>query len=307
MTGQQEIDEAVEELHNRVQSLSASESKGAMDLMILPCYGALPQDKQQAIFDVAPPGCRKLVVATNIAETSLTIDGVRYVVDPGFVKQKQFNPEAMMDALLVVPISRSAAKQRAGRAGRTAAGICVRIYDEKQMEDNMLEETIPEIQRTNLTHTVLSLKGMGIEDVLDFNYMDPPPREMLEQALLQLYHIGALHSDGRISSRGKEMLDLPIDPPMARALLEAVEEGCAEDTLTVVSLMTAENLFYRPGRDDLRVDADQARLRFTDNCSDHLTLLNVYNAWLDNDKNNQWCRRNYIDARALGRGKKVSA
>jgi len=305
MTGQDEIDEAVEELHKRVQGLSAAEAKGVMDLMILPCYGALPQHQQQAIFDQAPDDCRKLIVATNIAETSLTIDGVRYVVDPGYVKQKQFNPESSMDALLVVPISRSAAKQRAGRAGRTAAGMCVRIYDEKHMEDNMGEETIPEIQRTNLTHTVLSLKGMGIEDVLEFNYMDPPPREMLEQALLQLYHIGALHSDGRISSLGKEMLDLPIDPPMARALLEAVDEGCAKEALTVVSLMAAENVFYRPSREDLRVEADAARLLLTDTCSDHLTLLNVYNAWLDNGRNPQWCRRHYVDQRALSRARKI--
>jgi len=182
----------------------------------------------------------------------------------------------------------------------------VRIYDEKHVEENMPEETVPEIQRTNLVHTVLALKGMGIDDVLDFNYMDPPPREMLERGLLQLYHIGALHRDGEISSTGREMLDLPIDPPMARALLEAIEEGVARDTLIVVSLMAAENLFFRPTREDLREDADKCRLRFTDTCSDHLTLLNVYDAWTNAGCSAGWCRQNYVDARALHRARKIS-
>jgi len=276
-----------------------------MDLMILPCYGALPQDKQQEIFDEAPEGCRKLVVATNIAETSLTIDGVRYVVDPGFVKQKQYNPESMMDALSVVPISKSAAKQRAGRAGRTGAGVCVRIYDEKWMEDTMMDETIPEIQRTNLCHTVLSLKGMGIDDVLDFNYMDPPPREMLEKALLQLYNIEALEEHGRITSLGRDMLELPVDPPMARALLEGIEERCAHDVLTVVSLLSAENIFYRPTREDLRQDADACHRLLTNDRSDHLTLLNTYTEWLRAGSSAGWCRRNYVDGRAMTRARRI--
>ena len=125
------------------------------------------------IFDPAPPGCRKVVIATNIAETSLTIDGIFYVVDPGFVKQKVYNSKAGIDALVVVPISQAQAKQRQGRAGRTGPGKCYRLYTERAFTDEMLPTAVPEIQRTNLASTILSLKAMGINDLLSFEFMDP--------------------------------------------------------------------------------------------------------------------------------------
>ena len=144
---------------------SSSRRRGAgvpQQLLVLPLYGALPQERQQAIFTPSRPGVRKVVVATNIAETSLTIDGVRYVVDPGFCKQKVYNPATGMDVLLVSPIAKVGAAQRAGRAGRTSAGKCYRLYSKEQFEE-MRHEAVPEIQRTNLSTTLLYLKVLGVQ------------------------------------------------------------------------------------------------------------------------------------------------
>ncbi len=162
LTGQEEIDTACEVLFERMKSLGPE----VPDLIILPVYSALPSEMQSRIFDPAPPGSRKVVIATNIAETSLTIDGIYYVVDPGFVKQKVYNSKTGMDALVVTPISQAQAKQRAGRAGRTGPGKCYRLYTERAYRDEMLSTPVPEIQRTNLAHTVLTLKAMGINDLL---------------------------------------------------------------------------------------------------------------------------------------------
>jgi ATP-dependent RNA helicase DHX8/PRP22 len=159
LTGQEEIDTACEILYERLKSLGPE----SPELLILPVYSALPSEMQTKIFEPAPPGSRKVVIATNIAETSLTIDGIFYVVDPGFVKQKVFNPKTGMDSLVVTPISQAQAKQRAGRAGRTGPGKCYRLYTERAYRDEMLGTNVPEIQRTNLASTVLSLKAMGLK------------------------------------------------------------------------------------------------------------------------------------------------
>ena len=147
----------------------------APELIILPVYGSLPSEMQSRIFDPPPVGSRKCVVATNIAEASLTIDGIYYVIDPGFCKQKAYNPKMGMDSLVVTPISQASARQRAGRAGRTGPGKCYRLYTEQAFRTEMLPSSIPEIQRTNLGNVVLQLKAMGINDLLGFDFMDPPP------------------------------------------------------------------------------------------------------------------------------------
>jgi ATP-dependent RNA helicase DHX8/PRP22 len=171
LTGQEEIDSACEVLFQRMKSLGPS----VPELIILPVYGALPSEMQSKIFEPAPPLSRKCIVATNIAEASLTIDGIYYVVDPGFCKQKVFNPKVGMDSLVVVPISQASATQRSGRAGRTGPGKCFRLYTELAFKNEMLPNSVPEIQRTNLANVVLQLKAMGINDLIHFDFMDPPP------------------------------------------------------------------------------------------------------------------------------------
>ena len=162
LTGQEEIDTCAEILYSRMKSLGDL----APELIILPVYGALPSEMQSRIFEPAPPGARKCIIATNIAEASLTIDGIYYVVDPGFCKQKVFNSKLSMDSLMVSPISCASARQRAGRAGRTGPGKCYRLYTEAAYATEMLPSSVPEIQRTNLGNVVLQLKAMGINDLL---------------------------------------------------------------------------------------------------------------------------------------------
>ena len=201
LTGQEEIDTACEVLYERMKKLG----QGVPDLIILPVYGALPSDMQTRIFDPAPPGSRKVVIATNIAETSLTIDGIFYVVDPGFVKQKIYNPKAGMDSLVVTPISQAAAQQRSGRAGRTGPGKCYRLYTERAFRDEMIPTPVPEIQRTNLAATLLQLKAMGINNLLEFDFMDAPSAETMITALSELYNLSALDDDGLLTRLGRRV------------------------------------------------------------------------------------------------------
>lgn len=201
LTGQEEIDTACEILYERMKSLGPD----VPELIILPVYSALPSEMQTRIFEPAPPGSRKVVIATNIAETSLTIDGIFYVVDPGFVKQKVYNSKTGMDSLVVTPISQAQAKQRAGRAGRTGPGKCYRLYTERAYRDEMLPTPVPEIQRTNLATTVLQLKTMGINDLLHFDFMDAPPVESLIMALEQLHSLSALDDEGLLTRLGRRV------------------------------------------------------------------------------------------------------
>jgi ATP-dependent RNA helicase DHX8/PRP22 len=242
LTGQEEIDTACEILFERMKTLGPE----VPDLIILPVYSALPSEMQTKIFDPAPPGSRKVVIATNIAETSLTIDGIYYVVDPGFVKQKVFNPKSGMDSLVVTPISQAQAKQRMGRAGRTGPGKAYRLYTERAYRDEMLSTNVPEIQRTNLASTVLSLKAMGINDLLSFDFMDPPPLETMIMAMEQLHALSALDDEGLLTKLGRRMAEFPLEPQLSKMLIMSVELRCAEEALTIVSMLSVQNVFYRP-------------------------------------------------------------
>ncbi|KAL0384886.1 UNVERIFIED_CONTAM: Pre-splicing factor ATP-dependent RNA helicase DEAH1 [Sesamum radiatum] len=179
LTGQEEIETAEEILKHRTRGLGTK----IAELIICPIYANLPTELQAKIFEPTPEGARKVVLATNIAETSLTIDGIKYVIDPGFVKMKSYNPRTGMESLLVTPISKASANQRAGRSGRTGPGKCFRLYTAYNYYNDLDDNTIPEIQRTNLANVVLSLKSLGINDLLNFDFMDPPPSEALLKAL----------------------------------------------------------------------------------------------------------------------------
>lgn len=177
-------------------------------MLVVPLYSTLPPQQQQKIFD-APPGPnfkgipgRKCVISTNIAETSLTIDGIVYVVDPGFSKQKVYNPRLRVESLLVSPISRASCKQRSGRAGRTRPGKCYRLFTERSFTKDLQENTYPEILRSNLSNVVLYLKKLGVDDIVHFDYMDPPAPETLMRALEQLNYLGALDDEGNLTPIG---------------------------------------------------------------------------------------------------------
>jgi ATP-dependent RNA helicase DHX8/PRP22 len=301
LTGQEEIDTGCGILFERVKALGPS----VPDLHILPVYSSLPSEMQTKIFEPAPPGSRKCVVATNIAEASLTIDGIYYVIDPGFAKQKVYNPKVGMDSLIVAPISQASARQRAGRAGRTGPGKCFRLYTEAAFKNEMLPTSVPEIQRTNLGMTCLTLKAMGINDLGPggFDFMDPPPAQTLVTALEQLYNLNALDEEGLLTRLGRKMAEFPLEPPMSKMLIASVDLGCAEEILTIVAMLSAQNIFYRPK--EKQGPADQKKAKFFQPEGDHLTLLTVYEAWKANNFSSPWCFENYLQARSLRRAQDV--
>ncbi|KJZ77786.1 Pre-mRNA-splicing factor ATP-dependent RNA helicase prp22 [Hirsutella minnesotensis 3608] len=298
LTGQEEIDTACEILFERMKALGAS----VPDLHILPVYAQLPTEMQSRIFEPAPPGSRKVVIATNIAETSITIDEIYYVIDPGFVKQNAYDPKLGMDSLVVTPISQAQANQRAGRAGRTGPGKCFRLYTEAAYQSEMLPTTIPEIQRQNLAHTILMLKAMGINDLLHFDFMDPPPVNTMLTALEELYALSALDDEGLLTRLGRKMADFPMTPSLAKVLIAAVDHGCSDEMLSIVSMLNLP-VYYRPK--EKQQQADQKKSKFHDPSGDHLTLLNVYNAWKQSGYSNPWCFENFIQARSMRRAKDV--
>jgi pre-mRNA-splicing factor ATP-dependent RNA helicase DHX16 len=175
LTGQEEIETAEQSLIAMRRSLG----KKIKELIICPIYSTLPPDLQAKIFEPTPPEARKVVLATNIAETSITIDGIVYVIDPGFTKQKSYNPRTGMESLIVVPCSKASANQRAGRGGRVGPGKCFRLYTAWAYQHELEDNTIPEIQRTNLGNVVLLLKSLGINNLIDFDFMDPPPVRLI--------------------------------------------------------------------------------------------------------------------------------
>lgn len=299
LTGQEEIDTSAEILYERMKALGPN----VPDLLILPVYSALPSEMQSKIFDPAPPGSRKVVIATNIAETSITIDHIYYVVDPGFVKQNAYDPKLGMDSLIVTPISQAQANQRAGRAGRTGPGKCFRLYTESAFQSEMLPTTIPEIQRQNLSHTILMLKAMGINDLLRFDFMDPPPVNTMLTALEELYALAALDDEGLLTRLGRKMADFPMEPSLAKCLIASVEKGCSDEMVTIIAMLNQPTVFYRPK--EKQNQADQKKAKFHDPHGDHLTLLNVYNSWKNNGYANPWCFENFIQARSMRRSKDV--
>lgn len=228
LTGQDEIDAAKDMLLARTRGLG----KVIGELIILPIYSTLPSDMQAKIFEPTPKGARKIVLATNIAETSLTIDNIIYVIDCGFSKQTCFNPRTGMESLVVTPISKASADQRAGRAGRVSAGKCFRLYTLWSFQHELEENTIPEIQRSNLGGIVLMLKCLGIDNLITFDFLDPPPHEMLMRALEQLYALGALNDSAALTRLGRRMAEFPTDPLLSKCIIESENLKCVEQVRT---------------------------------------------------------------------------
>ncbi|KAK4947272.1 DEAH-box ATP-dependent RNA helicase prp22, partial [Elasticomyces elasticus] len=300
LTGKEEIDTSCEILYERMKVLGPT----VPELIILPIYGALPNEIASRIFEPAPPGSRKVVIATNIAETSITIDGIYYVIDPGMVKQSAWDPKLGMDRLQVTPISQAQAKQRSGRAGRTGPGKCFRLYTEAAYQSEMLPTAIPEIQRQNLANTILMLKAMGINDLLHFDFMDPPPTNTMLTALEELYSLSALDDEGLLTRLGRRMADFPMLPALAKALITSVDLSCSEEMLSIVAMIEAvQTVFHRPK--DKQQQADQKKAKFHDQHGDHLTLLNVYNAWKQSRFSTPWCFENFIQPRNMKRAEDV--
>eukprot|EP01069_Polyplicarium_translucidae_P002187 Polyplicarium_translucidae@DN1947_c0_g1_i1.p1 len=299
MTGQDDIEACCIMIADRVALLREK----VPPLTVLPIYSQLPSDLQAKIFQKSE--YRKVVVATNIAETSLTVDGVRYVIDSGYCKMKVYNPKIGMDSLQITPVSQANAQQRAGRAGRTGPGICHRLFTETAFVSELLDNNIPEIQRTNLSNVVLLLKSLGVKNLLDFDFMDPPPQQTVLNSMYQLWVIGALNNNGELTGTGKQMVQFPLDPPLSKMLLSSKDLGCSAEVLLVVSMLSVPSVFFRPK--DRAEESDAAREKFFVPESDHLTLLNVYQNWKRNSYGSTWCGEHYLHFKGLKKAREVRA
>uniref|UniRef100_A0A803TC91 RNA helicase n=1 Tax=Anolis carolinensis TaxID=28377 RepID=A0A803TC91_ANOCA len=267
-------------------------------------FSKTPQEDYVHLFS-APDGVRKCIVATNIAETSLTVDGIMFVIDSGYCKLKVFNPRIGMDALQIYPISQANANQRSGRAGRTGPGQCFRLYTQSAYKNELLTTTVPEIQRTNLANVVLLLKSLGVQDLLQFHFMDPPPEDNMLNSMYQLWILGALDNTGGLTSTGRLMVEFPLDPALSKMLIVSCDMGCSSEILLIVSMLSVPAIFYRPkGREE---ESDQVREKFAVPESDHLTYLNVYLQWKSNSYSTLWCSEHFIHAKAMRKVREVRA
>jgi pre-mRNA-splicing factor ATP-dependent RNA helicase DHX15/PRP43 len=302
LTGEEEIEDVCRKLREKA---GMTREKG--ELKALPLYSSLPPHVQQRIFDPAPANGRKVIVSTNIAETSLTIDGIVYVIDPGFSKQKVYNPRIRVESLLVSPISQASASQRCGRAGRTRPGKCYRLYTEKSFHEDLIKQTEPEILRSNLGSIVLTLLRLGVTDLVHFDWLDPPAPETLIRALELLNYLGALDDECQMTDIGMMMSELPIDPQLSKLLVSSPKYNCSSEMLTLVSMLSCQNPFLRPL--NKRKEADEARKEFAHIAGDHLELLNLYYYYKQQAEKDVggWCSENFINPRAMKAADSVRA
>ncbi|KAL8874381.1 MAG: hypothetical protein Q9174_000280 [Haloplaca sp. 1 TL-2023] len=291
----------VESLENLVTDYAIGMGPEVPKLQVLPLFAALPQAAQQRVFHPAPPNTRKVILATNIAETSVTVSGVKFVIDCGKSKVKQFRTRIGLDSLLVKPISKSAAIQRKGRAGRETPGQCYRLYTERDYIELQTQNT-PEILRCDLGQAVLTMKARGISDIKKFPFLDHPPREALEKALMQLYQLKALDEFGTISQIGLEMARLPLTAPLARVLLAAADPDslCVVEAIDIISALSVENIFLSLNSEEKEEEAQLARNELYRREGDHLTLLTTVRAYnAEQTDRKAWAERHFVSHRAM--------
>ncbi|KAK5114289.1 hypothetical protein LTR62_002540 [Meristemomyces frigidus] len=297
MTGQESIQSLQKLVEEYAQGLTVDYPK----LLVLPLFAALPQTAQQRIFLPAPRNTRKLILSTNIAETSVTVPGVRFVVDTGKAKIKQFRNKIGLDSLLIKPVSRSSADQRKGRAGREAAGQCFRLYTE-QAYQSLEKDPKPEILRCDLSQAILTMKARGVIDVLAFPLITPPPREALEKALLNLYQLNALDDHGAISSTGRQIARLPLTPSLGRVIIEAAKPSmnCLPQVIDIVSCLSVETIWLPTETEEARERATLARQELGKRQGDHLTLLAAVQAYTaEQTDRRRWAEDHLISHRAM--------
>ncbi|KAJ9609210.1 Salivary acidic proline-rich phosphoprotein 1/2 [Cladophialophora chaetospira] len=332
LTGQETVESLLSLLTSWSHAIQKDpkQSQAVPKLLVLPLYAALPSNMQQRVFQPTPKFTRKIILATNIAETSITVPGIRYVVDTGKAKQRLFRPSLNLDTLLTVPISRSSANQRSGRAGRDTPGTAYRLYTETDFYQ-LAQDTEPEILRCDLSQLALTLKAHSIDNLGEFPFLTPPPRRALERAMIHLLQLSAIDSStGQITNIGKEMSVLPLPASLARVLLASADSvyGCVNEIIDIVSALSVENIFLnihnpatslksidplgltsKPSVDNDNLDleddsseskAQHARCQLFRREGDHLTLLATMQAYAaENTDRRRWCEERYISHRAM--------
>lgn len=303
LTGREEIDTAVQAISER----SAQLHPRAQTMMALPLYAGLSTEQQMYVFEPAPEETRKVIFATNIAEASVTIDGIVYVVDSGFVKLRAFNPLTGIEALTATAISKASATQRAGRAGRTKPGKCFRLYTEETYR-SLEESSIPEIQRSNLAPVILQLKALGIDNIVSFDFITSPPAELMTRALELLYSLGALDEYAKLTRPlGVRMAEIAVEPMMAKTLLSAPSFGCLSEILTIAAMTSLGGAvwFHHDGE---KKNMETSRRKFAAEEGDHLTLLNAYQAFVTRGrKESKFCHTNHLNYKSMTRAVSIRA
>jgi ATP-dependent RNA helicase DDX35 len=303
LTGREEIDSAVQKIEEGCTSLSSR----APRILALPLYAGLTSEQQLYVFEPTPENARKVIVATNIAEASVTIDGIVYVIDCGFVKLRAFNPRSGIETLTATPISQASATQRAGRAGRTQPGKCYRLYTETAYH-GLPQTTVPEIQRSNLAPVLLQLKALGIDNVARFGFLTPPPAELVIGALELLFALGAIDDYAKLTRPlGTRMAEISVEPMMAKVLLAAPSFACLSEILSIAAMTSLQGeVWFR--HDDEKKAVASARRKFAAEEGDHITLLNVYQAFVTKArKEPKWCRDNHLNFKSLIRAVSIRA
>jgi ATP-dependent RNA helicase DDX35 len=294
LTGQEDIETAIKLLEEEAHS----NQKNSSGLLPLPLYSGLSRSEQELIFTPTPRGKRKVILSTNIAETSLTLEGVVYVIDSGFSKQKFYNPISDIESLVVAPISKASARQRSGRAGRVRPGKCYRLYTEDYFLNQMPGEGIPEMQRSNLVSTVIQLKALGIDNILGFDWPAPPSSEAMIRALEVLYSLQILDDDAKLTSpTGFQVAELPLDPMISKMILASSELGCSHEIITIAAVLSVQSVWIIAR--GVQKEQDEAKLRFAAAEGDHVTFLNVYKGFLESKKPTQWCYKNFLNYQSM--------
>ena len=281
---------------------SPEEVASLSNLQTVLLHAALPVELQVSIFTTSP-GVRKLVLATNVAETSLTVPGIKFVIDSGYFKESNFDPGRQMEELVVTPLYETQAVQRAGRAGRTKPGVCYRMYSEKEFLA-LRCQPVPAICRSDIVTVCLLLKAMGVKNINIFGFLDPPISSRVDAAMMTLRRLDAVDNTEAVTALGKTLADLPLSPVLGKILLVSVELGCSEQVLSIVAMLSVKPAFMRPDRANAhRLQATKDKL--SDLSSDHLTLLNVYEAWQAAGRCATWATAHLLDQRELLRAQDV--
>ncbi|KOX74135.1 putative ATP-dependent RNA helicase DHX35 [Melipona quadrifasciata] len=267
-------------------------------------YGSLPNSEQLKVFWRAAKDTRKVIVATNIAETSITIPNIVYVIDCGFVKIPWYEAETQTNSLVIVPVSKASADQRAGRAGRVQTGKAYRLYTEEAYSE-LFEATPPEMQRSDLAPAILQLKALGIDNVLRFNFPSAPPSKNLLTGLELLYALGAIDNNGELTMPlGMTMAEMPLEPVLAKSLIVSGEMECSEELSTILAMLQVQNVFIKPAGGQAAIKARIAHRKFEVEEGDLLTLLNVYTAY-EKNKTPSWCQKQFLNNKALRRATEI--
>ena len=268
------------------------------NLHLIPLYGRLGKEEQEKVFEDAPKGKTKVVISTNIAETSVTIDGITAVIDSGLAKLNWYNPRTFTSSLIEAPISKASANQRKGRAGRTREGTCYRLYTRKDFENRALFTT-EEIFRTDLSEVILRMADLGITNFEDFDFIAAPEKEGLIGGIETLNLLEALESDRSLSNTGKLMTEFPLAPRQSRIIVEAILRypGVIRETIIAAAFLSTQSPYILPPGEE--TDARQAHHRFRDDSGDFVSYLKLFKAYSDSTNKLKFCEKNYLDERAM--------